>query len=333
MIRTTTISALSALCLLAASPTHAAGPKGGWTDSELAKKEDPDFSIQGEYGTATAGPEPGVQVVALSGGKFEAYVLQDGLPGLGWTREKKRTVLSGNTAGGSVTFSSADSAITAIIKNGSMTLTQKGEKPITLPRVVRSSPTVGAKAPKGAVVLFDGSSADDWEKGKVVDGLLAATGCLSKKKFKDAIIHIEFRTPYKPAARGQGRGNSGIYYSGRWETQVLDSFGLDGKMNECGGIYSIAAPRLNMCLPPLTWQTYDVDFTAATFDAAGKRTAWPKITVKLNGVVIHEEQELGKTHTTAAPVSSPIADEGGPIYLQNHGNPVFYRNIWVLPKK
>ena len=151
---------------------------------------------------------------------------------------------------------------------------------VKLPRVERESPTLGAKAPKGATVLFDGTSVEHWEKGKMKDGLLQATGTISKPKFKDYQLHLEFRTPYKPLARGQQRGNSGVYFGGRWETQVLDSFALDGKMNECGGIYSISAPDVNMCLPPLTWQTYDVDFTSAQFDANGKRTAWPRMTVK-----------------------------------------------------
>ena len=101
-------------------------------------------------------------------------------------------------------------------------------------------------------------------------------------------------------------------------------------MNECGGIYSIAAPRLNMCLPPLTWQTYDVDFTTARFDANDKVLAPAKITVRLNGVVIHRDQALPKT-TTAAPIGQ-ITPEPGPIFIQHHGNPVYYRNIWIVPK-
>ena len=163
-------------------------------------------------------------------------------------------------------------------------------------------------------------------------GFLQATGTLSKATFKDCHLHLEFRTPYKPHARGQQRGNSGVYYGGRWETQVLDSFALEGRMNECGGIYSIAAPDLNMCLPPLTWQTYDVDFTAAKFDQNGKRTAWPRMTVRLNGVIIHNDRELPKDLTTAAPGKGPLKDEPLPIFLQDHGNPVVFRNIWVMPK-
>jgi len=110
---------------------------------------------------------------------------------------------------------------------------------------------------------------------------------------------------------------------------MLDSFALEGKDNECGGLYKIAAPKLNMCLPPLTWQTYDVDFTAAKFDAEGKPTANAKITVKHNGVVVHEDQVLPDT-TTSSPNKADSAP--GPIFLQNHGNPVRYRNIWVVRK-
>jgi hypothetical protein len=111
--------------------------------------------------------------------------------------------------------------------------------------------------------------------------------------------------------------------------QVLDSFGLSGEQNECGGIYSIAKPKLNMCFPPLSWQTYDIEFQAATFDADGKKTADGVITVKHNGVVIHDKVKL--THaTTAAP--APEGAAPGPLYLQDHGNQVRYRNVWFAPK-
>jgi len=270
---TTTISCLFAL-LLATPPAQAADKNKAWSDPDLAREEDADFLVQGEYGKKKAGADFGVQVVALGDGKFDAYVLENGLPGLGWIRGKERTLLTGSRNGDKVIFSSKDGKYSATIRGGKIKLKWNGEKGITLPRIERSSPTLGAKPPRGAVVLFDGTSAEHWNKGKIMNGLLAATGCISKQGFKDYSIHLEFRIPYKPHARGQGRGNSGIYYAGRWETQVLDSFGLEGKQNECGGIYSIAEPRFNMCFPPLAWQTYDVDFTAAKFDADGKRTAW-----------------------------------------------------------
>ena len=110
----------------------------------------------------------------------------------------------------------------------------------------------------------------------------------------------------------------------------MSSSDLTGEQNECGGIYSISKPLLNMCLPPLAWQTYDVQFKAAQFGADGKKQADGLITVRHNGVVIHEQVKL--THaTTAAPVAEGA--EPGPLYLQDHGNQVRYRNIWFNPAK
>lgn len=320
---------------LAVCPAHAAGKNQGqaWTDPDAARQEDPDFSIQGEYGSANAGAAAGVQVVALGGGQFEAYLLQDGLPGRGWTPGKTRSVLKGARDGDKVIFTGTDPKISATISGGKLLLTGADGTKSTLPRIERSSPTLGAKPPTGALVLFDGGSTEQWENGKAENGFLLATGCTSKQRFGDYTLHLEFRTPYMPAARSQGRGNSGVYHSGRWETQVLDSFGLEGEDNECGGIYSISKPRLNMCLPPLAWQTYDVVFTAAKFDAAGNRTAWPRITVKLNGVLVHENLELAKDFTTSAPINGPLKTPEGPVFLQHHGNPVVYRNIWIESRK
>lgn len=330
-----TIASLFTLLSLVASPVHAAGKDQAkaWTDPDVARKEDPDFSIQGEYGSDKANAAVGVQVVALGNGQFEAYQLQDGLPGLGWTRGKARRVMKGIRDGDKVSFTSDDKKISATLHGGNFHLLAEEGAKFTLPRIERSSATLGAKPPSGALVLFDGSSTEPWENGKMENGYLLSTGCSSKQHFGDYSLHLEFRTPYMPTARGQGRGNSGVYHSGRWETQVLDSFGLYGKDNECGGIYSISEPRLNMCLPPLSWQTYDVDFTAAKFDASGKRTAWPRITVKLNGVIVHENLELAKDFTTSAPIAKTLATPDGPVHLQNHGNPVVYRNIWIVAPK
>jgi hypothetical protein len=127
-------------------------------------------------------------------------------------REKTRPALKGSRDGEKITFSSTDKKISATISDGKLLLTGVGEKELTLPRIERSSPTLGAQPPEGAVILFDGGSADQWEKGKVENGLLLATGCISKNLFSDDTAHLEFRTPYKPHARGQGRGNSGIYW-------------------------------------------------------------------------------------------------------------------------
>ena len=355
-MKTTTplfVSALAVFAWSALTPSNAADNNKVWTDAGKAAQEDPDFGIQGEY----AAKGIGAQVIALGNGHFHAVLYPGGLPGAGWDG-KGKSLLDGKRNGGSAAFAPAEGKkrymagggtefsatrkfppeghkeYSGEIANGVFSLKAKSGGEMSLKRVERKSPTLGAKAPEGAVVLFDGSNVDHWKNGKITDGLLGATNAISTKLFRDCTIHVEFRTPYRPHSRSQGRGNSGVYYQGRWETQVLDSFGLEGLMNECGGIYSIAPANLNMCLPPLSWQTYDVEYTHAKFDKDGKRTAWPRMTVRLNGVVVHEDQEMGKTHTTAAPVHGPLKpDVGGPIFLQNHGNPVFYRNIWVLPKE
>jgi hypothetical protein len=184
------------------------------------------------------------------------------------------------------------------------------------------------RPPAGAKVLFDGSSADQWEAGSLVNGdLLGATNTASKLKLGDHTLHIEFRTPFMPEARGQGRGNSGVYLQGRYECQVLDSFGLEGKDNECGGIYSIASPQLNMCLPPLAWQTYDIDFTAARYEG-DKKVKNARVTIRHNGVVIHNDLEL--THGT--PGYKPEGPGKESLFLQDHGNPVVFRNVWLVEK-
>ena len=105
------------------------------------------------------------------------------------------------------------------------------------------------------------------------------------------------------------------------EIQMLDSFGLSGEANECGGIYNYIKPAQNMCLPPLSWQTYDVEYTAGRKGEDGSVDKPAQMTVKHNGVIIHDKVELKH---------SPPA---GPIHLQDHGNPVRYRNIWVVEKK
>lgn len=291
------------------------------------KNAGPDYAVQGEYaGETVDGQRIACQVIALGGGKFDIVGYQGGLPGDGWRR-------GGETVRGTATL--ADGKVTAVVANTRGTLdgdtvkvvTETGELHATLKRVERKSPTLGAKPPEGAIVLFDGSNADEFNNGHVVDGLLQAD-CDTKRKFGDHTLHIEFRTPFKPTARGQARGNSGVYIQSRYELQVLDSFGLDGKNNECGGIYSISEPAVNMCFPPLTWQTYDIDFKQAKYDDQGKKVANARVTIRHNGVVIHDNLEL----TQGTPGRHPEGPGKDGLYLQGHGNPVVYRNIWVVEK-
>lgn len=323
------LSGLACAVLLLPSLALAKGP--AYSDPKAAAKEDKDFAIQGEYvGVIDTGEEEvkmGVQVIALGEGKFRAVSYTGGLPGAGWDG-KERVTTDGARDGDAVKFENEHAV--GVIRKGVLVVEVK-ESPIRaeLKRVERKSPTLGKKAPENAVVLFNGKTAEHFENGKKDEAGHLIQGVTSKRKFGDHSIHIEFRLPYQPNARGQARGNSGIYVQGRYEVQMLDSFGLEGKHNECGGIYEIRDPNVNMCLPPLTWQTYDIDFKAAQFDDAGKMTAKPQITVRHNGVVIHDKVELPKATRASRLKPGP---EDGPIYLQNHGNPVRYRNIWVVEK-
>jgi len=259
-------------------------------------KAGPDFAIQGEYvGEVDQGGVPtkfGIQVIALGDGKFHAVGYWGGLPGDGWDGSDKIHA-EGKVEEGKLELVAEDGY--AIIKDGVATLyDNSGSQVGKLRKVHRKSPTLGKKPPKGAVVLFDGTSTDNFVKGKMTPDGLLMEGAISKQRFGSCVIHLEFRTPFMPYARGQGRGNSGCYVQGRYEVQILDSFGLEGRDNECGGIYRVAKPKVNMCFPPLSWQTYDIDFTAAEYDKQGKLVKPARMTVWHNGVLIHKDVELKK---------------------------------------
>ena len=304
--------ALTALLALAQDKK----PVETFTDEE---KAGPDFAIQGEY----EGEKLGAQVIADGDGAFTAVFYTGGLPGAGWDGKTKARA-SCKTEDGKVHFG----GLWAGDVGGGAFKSRGSDGDFSMKKVVRKSPTEGAKAPEGSVVLFDGTKADEWGGGKLVEGNLLNNGIKSKKAFKDFKLHIEFRLPFMPRARGQGRGNSGVYLQDRYECQVLDSFGLKGENNECGGFYTLAAPRVNMCLPPLSWQTFDIEFRAATY-ADGKKTADARATVLHNGVEIHKDLALkGSTGGGQKEEDTP-----GPIQLQNHGNPVYFRNIWAVELK
>lgn len=289
----------------------------------------PDYAVQGEYlGTIQhdGGQTWGAQVIALGEGKFDLVGYRGGLPGAGWKRGDERVRATGQTQGDHTRFESKE--WTATIKSDVLTVADAGQHAGTLKKVHRESPTAGATAPPGATVLFDGTTAEHFDNGKLVEGQRLLAECSSKQKFGDHILHMEFQIPFRPKARGQERGNSGVYLQSRYEVQVLDSFGLEGENNECGGVYSIAKPAVNMCFPPLAWQTYDFEFTAARYDAQGQKIANARVTIKHNGVVIHERLELPK----GTPGRHPEGSGPDALYLQGHGNRVVYRNIWVVEK-
>jgi hypothetical protein len=287
-----------------------------------AGKGGQDYVDQGEYKNDWGG----AQIIALGDGQFRMVTFRGGLPGSGWDKEFKQET-PGKREGDKIVFT-GENNYRAELAKGKITITVENGGPYTMEKTERKSSTLGAKPPPGAMVLFDGDTSDAWAGGHVDERHLLAAGCQSKASFTNFTAHLEFLLPFKPLGRGQDRGNSGVYLQDRYELQVLDSFGLKGENNECGGIYSQTAPSLNMCFPPLTWQTYDIDFTSAKFDASGKKTQNAMVTIKHNGVAIHENLEL-KEPTPGGKKEDP---SGGPLQLQGHGNPVFYRNIWVVPR-
>lgn len=231
--------------------------------------------------------------------------------------------------------------------------TYGGTEPVdfALKKYLHESPSLGAQPPKDAVILFDGSGLDAWEMEsghdtmlwKVVDGkyfeVVSRTpevkrvgGIRSRKTFSDVRLHVEFRLPYQPERGGQGRANSGVFLQEAYEVQVLDSFGSDGLWRECGALYKVSPPKVNACLPPGQWQTYDITFRAARFDARGRVTSYPTMSVKHNGIPIHTNQILReRTQNTQAGREKPPVSHPSPISLQDHGHPIQFRNVWAVP--
>ena len=199
--------------------------------------------------------------------------------------------------------------------------------------------------PKDAIVLFDGKNLDNWlnrngkDKAdwKLLDGGILevkspTSDIITKEKFAGKFaLHVEFRCGYQPKATGQRRGNSGVYIQGRYEVQILDSYGTKGgQKDDCGAIYSIAAPVKNVCKAPTVWQSYDIEYQSPQCEN-GKKTKPGVVTVFHNGVKIHDAVQITSDNTLrglGGDVCSP-----GPILLQENGCPVQFRNIWLVPMK
>jgi len=325
--------AAAMVCVLAA-PLGAAEPVK--VNSVVVGEETGDPFL-GEY-TGTCGGLGAEVKVWPEAGEYRGTVLLS----TGGTHSENRIQLAGKAEGAKLvmTGKSGDAESRATVADRKLALDFGGGKTGKLAQAVRVSPTLGEKPPAGAIVLMaygEGKppSLEEWTNAEwkpMPDGsvLVGKGDNRTKRDFGDIRLHLEFMTPYMPDKGGQGRGNSGVYIQDRYEIQVLDSFGLESKDGDCGGIYKVGAPKVNACLPPGRWQTYDITFTAPRFDAGGKKTANARVTVLHNGKVIHENREI-PSPTGGARSKAEVAV--APLRLQDHGNPVRFRNVWVVELK
>jgi len=209
------------------------------------------------------------------------------------------------------------------------------------PRVVTTAPD---KAPSDAIVLFDGTSLDQWvssndssspAKWAISDGAFTVVkgtgGIQTKQEFTDYQLHLEWRSPTEIVGESQGRGNSGVFMQGLYEVQVLDSYNNRTYSNgQAASIYKQRIPLVNATKAPGEWQTYDIIWTAPRFNSDGILISKARVTVLHNGVLVQNNVELdGPTEYIGIPKYE--AHGPGPIALQDHGNPVSFRNIWIRP--
>lgn len=196
----------------------------------------------------------------------------------------------------------------------------------------------------GAISLFDGTNLEKWRNrnGGGPAGWTLQDGYVEVKPgvgdivtadlFQDYQLHVDFWLPLMADQQGQARSNSGVYNQGRIEVQILDSYGQPPRDNEAGGIYKVAVPLRNASRKPEHWQCYDIAYRAPRIGADGKQSAKGSITVFHNGILIHNNVEFdAQTTTSGLPPEGGDYAKPGPILLQDHGNKIRYRNIWILP--
>ncbi|MCA9130920.1 MAG: DUF1080 domain-containing protein [Planctomycetales bacterium] len=323
--------------LATATPVTANAVEGEPTQLDVAAdptkppKDDANYALMGEFlGVlkAAEGQEAksvGLQIRPLGPDHFEALQYDGGVPGAGAAATPLQLI--GRRSGDMLVLSGGPWAI-FVESDACVVLDKQGNRLGRLERIERSSPTMGAQPPEGAFVLFDGSNTENFTNGQITDEGLLMQGADLIPMFQDFNLHLEFRLPYMPNQDDQERGNSGCYLQSRYEVQVLDSFAQLPKFNGCSSIYRFKSPDVNMCLPPLRWQTYDIEFTAPRWRADGTKLRNGRLTVWHNGVKTQDDVELPNKTGAGKPEEPTLL----PIKLQNHKDQVRYRNVWIIDR-
>ena len=329
-----------------------------------------ELTLQGEYVGKDGEKSVGAQVVARGEKSFHALVLEGGLPGDGWDDGRYGLLESGVLSGGRAEFRSpTDEGVSAVLDENGLMLKRSGRQTL-LKRRERKSATLGQQPPAGAIVLFGGATPnmDAFEERKDIEGMTVPTmfeghmlaGAVTKRRFRDYQLHVEFMTGWEPQNIPWRRADAGIYMLSRYEVAIGDSFGFDfdlsgatspqrGKLLDekstsskfpvakntnaprvCGSVFTYPSKVPNSCLPPLVWQTLDIDFTAPRFDADGKKTSKAVLSVKLNGHQTVDKQEVNGP--TPHGFKGPETPDG-PIWFEAFGRRVLYRNIWVVERQ
>lgn len=321
--------------------TQAKAADSSAVDTEVPKTDEapsdvafsyPEEFVQGEYAGSMLvdgrWQTYGLQVVARSSGKYSAKLFSGGLPSEKNLRpyptelegQAQENHLSLKSIGG-LKFEFLASPVYQFVQYDSQRKIMA-----QLLRIQRYSTTLGLAPPADAVVLFRDGQIRELTNASLSPAGNLAIGATTNFPVEDFRLHVEFRLPFQAEKSNQDRGNSGIYIQRRYELQILDSFGEPPLENNAGSIYKRIAPLGNMSLPPLSWQTYDIWFTAARWAPDGKKIANARVTLQHNGIVVHDNTEIpGKTGAGWAEGPEPQA-----ILFQDHRDPVEFRNVWLV---
>ncbi len=297
---------------------------------EASEPVDNDFILMGEFvGEIEIDGKSetlAIQIRPIGNNRFEAISYYGGLPGQADHRTEWNTMI-GQRFEDFLVLSGGPNAIFVETERCRL-VNREGTQVGSLNRVRRESQTMGAAAPPEAMIVFDGTGIENLVHASMTDDGLLKQGADLKMLIQDFDMHLEFRLPFLPEAVDQARANSGVYIMSRYECQILDSFAQQIAFNGCGSIYRFRAPDLNMCLPPMVWQTYDLRFTAARWATDGTKLRDARLSTWLNGVLVQDDISLpDKTGHGQAEAVTLL-----PTKLQDHDNEVRFRNIWVVDR-